>query len=309
MMNTDPYTVGCLQLRAPTLSSTDFTFIQEHMRSGEGQLFPEVVDTAKRDQITTRLLSTEGIIPSLWTLISDCRYLKHPEKVLRMLLPAIPRKIRKKKWVTIREQLFFHFNEVQSGDGAMEVQTTTSSYRTVRLTKLRPFELAYQQLWLCSYRVSKELNSYGFLELATLASRLGFSTVEIARALKQDPTHDMIQKAVRDVLCVLRPNEPFIFDASQAEPVIVSFKDYLNKTLCAPLTSVSPFITVAGPGEPMNRRCGYSSADTNDLNHLFLDKIHAPLQVYQIGGNEISSFFRQACAAYSFLWGLESEGR
>ena len=148
---------------------------------------------------------------------------------------------------------------------------------TVPGNNLDPFDLAYQQIWLCSYRVSKNLNAYGSLQLATLAYRLGFSNVQIEQELKKDPGHTAIEKAVFEALTVLRPNETFAFDANQARPVITSFKDYLDKMLGAPANKVSLFITVEGSGEPLARRCGYGSTDIKDLNHLFLDKVHAPL--------------------------------
>src|SRR5438876_10856989 len=91
MMKTDPYTVGRIQSRAPALSKSDFEFIQEGMQAG-GELFPEVSDPVRRAQITAHLLSTEEIIPSLWTLISDIRYVKQPAKILNTLLPPKPRK-------------------------------------------------------------------------------------------------------------------------------------------------------------------------------------------------------------------------
>jgi hypothetical protein len=72
-----------------------------------------------------------------------------------------------------------------------------------------------------------------------------------------------------------------------------------------PAVTVSPFITVHGPGEPLTRRCGYGPADTKDRNHLFLEKIHAPLQEYQKGGDEISSFFVKRSRHLTFFGPLD----
>ena len=306
MMNSDPYTVGRIQLRAPALSSSDYAFIQEHMQSGE--LFPEVSDPTRRAQITARLLSIEEVIPSLWTLISDIRYLRQPAKVLNILLPPTPRRGKNKRNSTLRERLSCHFAYTESIGGTMEIQTNTTSYTAILSSNLDSFELSYQQLWLCSYRVSKNLNAYGLLQLATLAHHLGFSSLEIKRALEQDPTCDIIQKAVVDALKVLRPNEAFIFDVNQANPIITSLKDYLSKILDAPTKSGSPFITVAGTEEPLNRRCGYGCMDTQDLNHLFLGTIHAPLHQYQKGGDEISSFYVKRSRHIAFFRALNLTG-
>ncbi|KAH8674430.1 hypothetical protein BGZ60DRAFT_403952 [Tricladium varicosporioides] len=308
MMNTDPYTVGCIQSRAPALSNSDFQYVEERMKPGKGELFPEVSDPVRRAQIKARLLSIKEIIPSLWTLISDIRYLKQPAKVLKTLLPPVPRKGKNRKKNTLRERFYFHFTQAESSDGTIEIQKAASSYTTIPLNSLDSFELSYQQLWLCSYRVSKNLNAYGSLQLATLAHRLGFQSPEIERELRQDPAYDIVQKAALDALKVLRPNEAFVFDADQARPVITSLKNYLSKVLEAPMKSGPPFITVAGSGEPLNRRCGYGSTDTQDLNHLFLGKIHAPLQEHQKGGDEISSFYVKQSRHIAFFGVLNLAG-
>jgi hypothetical protein len=304
MMNSDSFTVGRIQSRAPALSHSDFNFIQEHMK----ELFPEISDPARRGQIKARLLSIEELIPSLWTLISDIRYLKQPAKVLKMLLPPTPRRGKNIKRITLRERFYFHFTGIELSGSTIEIQNTTSSFAPVVLNDLDPFELSYQQLWLCSYRVSKNLNAYGLLELAALAHRLGFSSPEIDRVLDEDPTHDIIQKAVLDILKVLRPNEAFIFDANQANPVIASLKDYLTNILATPIKLDSPLITVTGSGEPLNRRCGYGPTDTKDLNHLFLGTIHTPLQEYQKGGDEISSFYVKRSRHIAFFGALNFTG-
>jgi hypothetical protein len=286
-MATDPSSIESIQSRAPALSKSDFEFIQRNMR----HLFPGVTDPTRRANISERLLTTEELIPSLWTLISDIRYLKQPAKALNTLLPPKPKKGRKGTKNSLRERFRFHFTRMESSGDTIKVQQSASSYMTIPGNHLDPFDLAYQQIWLCSYRVSKNLNVYGSLQLATLAHQLGFSNVQIDQELKRDPGHAAIEKTVFEALTVLRPNEAFAFDANQARPVITSFKDYLDKILGAPAKKVSPFITVEGSGEPLARRCGYGSTDVKDLNHLFLDKVHAPLQAYQRGGDEISSFY------------------
>jgi hypothetical protein len=285
MMATDPFSIESIQSRAPALSKSDSDFIQKNMKA----LFPGVKDPKKREDILERLLTTEELIPSLWTLISDIRYLKQPAKILNMLLPPKPKRERKGQEGTknrLRERFRFYFTRVESSGDTIEVQQCTYSGND-----LDPFELAYQQIWLCSCRVSKDLNAYGLLQLATLCHGLGFSTEKIEQELKKDPSQAVIEKAVFEALRVLRPNEAFAFNANQARPVITAYNHYLNKILGGPAKTVPPFITVEGPGEPLDRRCGYSSADTKDLNHLFLDKVHTPIQAYQRGGEEISSFY------------------
>ncbi|KAG9232707.1 hypothetical protein BJ875DRAFT_442914 [Amylocarpus encephaloides] len=286
-MNSDPETIESIQMRAPALSQSDFEYIQKRIK----EFFLRVIDPVRRADITKRLLATEELIPSLWTLISDVRYLKPSTKILNTLLPRKLGKRRKNKQNTLRERFYFHFTKVEQSGNTIEVQQSSSSYATISRNQLDSFNLAYQQLWLCSYRVSKNFNAYGSLQLATLAHRLGFSSVEIGQKLKNDPGYAVIENVVLEALKVLRPNEAFTFDANQARPIITSLNDYLDKILGSPLKTLSPFITVAGSGEPLARRCGYGSMDAKDLNYLFLETIHAPLQTYHRGGDEVSSFY------------------
>jgi hypothetical protein len=292
MMNTNPFTIESLQSRAPALCKSDFSFIHD-----SAELFPEVIDPVRRANITQRLLATEELIPSLYTLIKDIRYLKQPAAILSTLLP----KARK---ATLRERYNFHFIRMESTDDNIEVQQSTLSYTTIPRNRLDSFNVAYQQLWLCSYRVWKYPNAYGLVQLATLAHRLGFSTTEIDRELRKNPGQAVMEKAVQEVLQVLRPNEKFNFDANQARPLITSFNDYLDGMLGTPSPTAFPYITVAGLGEPLSRRCGHGCMDAEDLNHLFLEKIHAPLQEYHRGGDEISSFYVKRSRHISFFGAL-----
>lgn len=52
---TDPLTVESLQSRIPTLSISDFEYIQKHMHSGH--LFPDIKEPLQRRDVTSRLLS------------------------------------------------------------------------------------------------------------------------------------------------------------------------------------------------------------------------------------------------------------
>jgi hypothetical protein len=308
MMNTDPFTIESIHSRAPALSRSDFEFIEENMRSRE--FFPQVTDPGIRDKITQRLLATEELIPSLYTLMSDIRYLKQPAKILNILLPPKPKRRMKRTKATkatagtLRQRFYFHFTRLGSSDHAIEIQHSVLSYATVPKNGLNAFEVSYQQLWLCSCRVWKYPNAYSVRQLATLAQRLGFSSAEIEREATKDPAQAVIEKAVQDVLHILRPNEKFGFETNQATPLIASFNKYLDKMLTTPPITTPPYITVAGSGEPLARRRGLSCMDTKDLNHLFLDKIQSSLQEYRRGGEEISSFYVKRSRHIAFFGAL-----
>ncbi|CZT53457.1 uncharacterized protein RSE6_15038 [Rhynchosporium secalis] len=69
---------------------------------GSGELCPELIDPAKRADITRNLLSYEELILSLYILIKDIRYLKYPANHLSRLLPASRLRNTSGYWVLIR---------------------------------------------------------------------------------------------------------------------------------------------------------------------------------------------------------------
>jgi hypothetical protein len=107
MRDADPSSIECIQSRAPGLSRSDFDFVEERMRSGE--LFPGITDPRRRSDLALRLLTTKELIPSLWTLICDIRYLKRPAMVLNTLLP--PKEPRGRLGInnSLRERFLAHW--------------------------------------------------------------------------------------------------------------------------------------------------------------------------------------------------------
>lgn len=307
MMNSDSVSIQAVHSRAPALSKSDFDFIQQQMQSG--RLFPGVTNHLARSKITQNLLATAEIIPSFCTLFSDIRYLKEPAKLLNALLPPKPkRRIKRSKETratigTLRKRYRFHFT--MQSDHSIELQQTVVTYTSIPTDSWDAFDISYQQLWLCSYRVWKYPNAYGIRQLAMLAYRLGFSSAEIEQEVNKDPGKIIMEQALQDILRIFRPNEEIVFDANGVRPLVTSFNNYLEQFLGAPVERVSPYITVAGPGEPVSRRCGSSCMDTKDLNHLFFPTIHRPLREYNKGGNEISSFYIKRSRHLAFF-GLNS---
>jgi hypothetical protein len=115
----------------------------------------------------------------------------------------------------------------------------------------------------------------------------------------------LIEKIAIAAFQLLRPGWKFHFDASQAFQLIELFDEYLNRYLDAPIARAAACITVASPGEPLSRRCGSSYKDDEDLDHLFLETVHSPLQSYQNSGDEISSFYVKRSRHIAFFGPLE----
>ena len=79
------------------------------------------------------------------------------------------------------------------------------------------------------------------------------------------------------------------------------FEEYINRILEAPLPTSYPYISEAAPGELLSLRCGPGCQNVEDLKYLFLETIHSPLQNYQRGGEEISSFCVKRSRHISFF--------
>lgn len=116
-------------------------------------------------------------------------------------------------------------------------------------------------------------------------------STQTEREVNKIPEQNLIEKAIDDVLCTLRPNEDITIDSNKVRPLMIAFAELLDKILITPATTTSVDITVPAPGEPLTRRCGLNCKDIKDLNHLFLRNIHTPLQECYEGGNKISSFY------------------
>jgi len=296
MMQTDPITIESIQSRSPALSMSDYKFLKKSMDSGE--IFKEVVDPIQRANLTQRLLASAELIPSLYTLIKDIRYLQQPAKLLAKFLPESRKK-------TLRQRWFHHFAGTGTSNSGIEIQHGLRDYTTIPSTNLVSFDVCYQQLWLCSYRVYKYPNAYGRRVVAELAKRLGFWNLKIKFELTVDPAQAVIERTIQDVFHILRPNEKFNFDVKRARPVIASFNRYLYDLQKTAEHRKPTQITVDGPGIPLSYRCGQSQMDTRDLADLFLDKIHAPLNELGRSGDGISSFYVKRSRHIAFFGAID----
>jgi hypothetical protein len=108
------------------------------MRSGE--LFPGITDPVIRANITQRLLAIKDLIPSLYTLIKDTRYLKQPAELLTKLLLDSRKK-------TLRQRWYYYFTDTRSSNYTIEIQRgVLGPYTTILSSYLDSFDIYYQQL-------------------------------------------------------------------------------------------------------------------------------------------------------------------
>ena len=313
----DESTMAQIQLRAPAVSKCDYEFITRKMRSGE--LFPGINDSVKRTNVLQHLLAIDYLIPSLFTLFRDIRYLEPAAELLKALVPPI-----QDTTATLRGCLRSHFMCLEANDTTLPVQQSEGSYIKVAGNYQDLFELALRQLWLCSFRyvsitvgnapkrdmnpvkrTTNAPNYFLWFKLVELAHHLGFKSPEITRVLQDDP----VERVVVEMLAKFLPPQMGTLDDTQAHNVTRIIKGYLNRPTIAVATAAvnrgsAPCATVPGLGEPVVQRCGIRADDgpeNIDRSDLFLYTVHAPSCDYQNTGDDISSFFVKRCRYLAFL--------
>ncbi|KAH8799385.1 hypothetical protein F5884DRAFT_869304 [Xylogone sp. PMI_703] len=283
MESTDEFTVEALQLRVPALSRFDAEFVQNQMTSG--RLFPEIWDPAARQGITSRLMTIEHPIPTIHSLFKNLLYIEPAVRMIRDLIP--------KPWKgSLREALRFHF-DAGSTEDALEIQIGEHSYATFTGNYEHSFDLAVRQIFLCAIRYSakpprQREHSYSIAGLADLAEKLGFSSSRISTLMK----NDIYQKMVLDLLYRILPTQKAADIETGARPIVRELRELVNALGNPPADRSTPWSTVSGLGEPLSRRCGPEAwvlsdndkdRNPDDLNHIFLDKMHIPLVGLGVG--------------------------
>jgi hypothetical protein len=300
MQHINPATVEELQLRAPGASSDDLLDLEEPFR--QETLFPGIKDQIERQAIWMRLQKFPFLIPSLYTLFEDIKYLKAPAKIMRQLFPKTSQTVYK-----AIAKLFARGNQKEYRHLIQESETSPRKQK---------FAFGYRFVWLKIWRDWTDLipecprkeddepiprpqnpNKTKQCELGALAVKHGFESDEISHLASLNPDREIAKEG----LMAARDPKYFKYDKSALE-------DYLNRiplmfdqiaTPRSPSLVSRPFL-VDGPGEDLERRCGrvFNRAYKDDREHLSLDAFCPP----RIGeGRAISSFFVRASVFFAFF--------
>ncbi len=309
----DRTTADFVQLRAPGTSSEDLNILGEHFE--KGHLFSSLGDTSQRQMVWENLQNITTLIPTLYTLFEDIKYLDEPAKIMRQLFGTNGKSTR-----TIREDMYHKFSNECLEDGEFFIQVSENSYRRVECSSDGQFELGYLQLWLGVLRDWTKLgpgvprkepgekkplpqtpDPIRWYKLAALARRSGFESDMIRQLLDQDPD----RKSAKDFLLVARPPEDFEYDARTFENFVAQIADMLKSATEKTQRSQKPSLLVFGPGESLERRCGrtFNNAWKADRKHLFLDTLYAPQRG---NGGGVSSFLVRSSVFFHFFGRLDT---
>lgn len=297
----DHATVSFLQSRAPGHAQEDMDAVQNAFH--KMQIFKSIPPGQTRQAIWRALQKTTTLIPTLYTLFEDIKYLMAPSKILRQLFPKTSK--------TVCQAMGGIFVGSKSSNQIVIQESEDAFRRQSGLPKDR-FDAGYRQIWLCSWRHWTELipecprkednektpqpqnpSQSRWFQLGSLATKLGFESPQISQIISEDPDLEI----AREVLVKARDPEVFEYD-------VIAFEDYVRKISLmfksAVPKSLSPMPLTEGKGYPLDRRCGreYERAYYSNKKYLFLDRMQSTTTERR---QVVSSHFVRAAIFFAFF--------
>jgi hypothetical protein len=308
MQHVNPATVEGLQLRAPGSSSNDLLALEEPFR--QEKLFPGIKDQTERQAIWMRLQNFPFLIPSLYTLFEDIKYLKAPAKIMRRLFPKTSK--------TVYQAMTELFKARNQTENRYLIQDSETTFHQESGCRIEQIEFGYRSVWLKTWRQWTELvpecpkkedgkptpqpqtpDPTKWYELAALAAKHGFESEQISHFTSLNPDVEIVKEALRTA----RDPRFFRYDKSALEDYLTGMLDTFDRIATPKSPSlVSPPLLVDGLGETLERRCGrvFDRAYKDDREHLFL----GALSHSKAGeGSGISSFFVRTSVYFAFFGG------
>ncbi|KAK0628283.1 hypothetical protein B0T17DRAFT_614224 [Bombardia bombarda] len=301
----DCHTVELLQLRAPGYSSHDFSIVAKHFQ--EGKLFPAIQNQSDRKRIWENLRTILHLIPSLYSLFEDVKYLKGPARIVRQLCPS--------SRFSTREAMWRIFTGHSLPNNEYPIQVWETDYQSFLGSTSDQFEFGYRQVYLYAWRHWTELvpecpkkedgedtpmpqrpDPRTWCGIAKLAAKVGFESDEIDRLIASDPDREI----AREALLKARSPEYFEYGESAFEGYLTQLTHIFNLAMEKPRADSAPVMLVPGCGESLERRCGrvFDNAYKNDRKHLFLGHLYSQ----NFGnGSGVSSFAVRASVYFAFF--------
>ncbi|KAI9770970.1 MAG: hypothetical protein M1840_002674 [Geoglossum simile] len=307
MRITDQTTVKALEVRAPGDSKADLAALEPLFRSSE--LFSAVQSPDDRKNIWNNLQQVKGLIPIIESFFEDFKYLGPPARIMRQLFGKTKRTVYKEM-----DDIFLE------GGSQLTVQDSDQTSYSVPGNETDRFEFGYRQVWLYAWRhflklipecprkedgqptpVPQEPSKYRWCQFPSLASQLGFQSDQINRLMSLNPYREI----ARDAL--LKAHD--LDDCEYEEAVFGTYQDQIARIIQMAMTRVArngprtytkPTLSVGGPGEALERRCGrtFGNAYKHDRKFLFLDSLYDPVAGEREG---ISSFYVRSSVYFAFF--------
>ena len=293
----DSESVLYLQSRAPGASQRDFEVVSSTIV--RKLIFKGLSDEQKRMEIISRLSHIKHLIPSIYTLQQDCKYVRQCGYVLKRLILG---KSCIMQMRTVREMAVHAFKS--GADDSWEIHSPLFLGR-LKLLYLHIMQdlvaLSGEHCLMEDNELRQEPLTYdqkAWVELAGRAVKLGFKSNEISRLACVDADREIFRKMFLDA----RPPPAYEYDESELEGTIMSIIDSLNRTTRLRRDSPSEASLTSAVGEKMSRRCGrqYSAAYARDRHCYTPNVVNC-----KVGpGKDVTSLFVWRSIFHAF-WGSE----
>jgi Protein of unknown function (DUF3723) len=303
----DSTTAKRIHSRAPGSSKEDLASLQKDFEKCE--LFPSANESQDRQMIWENLQGIKTLIPTLYTLFEDMKYLKEPATVMRRLFGLFG-----KGKGTIREEMYHNFDPQNLEDDECLIEESENIFKPVQCSSDDRFEIGYRQVWLYAWRhwselipavprkekrekmpVPQEPDPAIWHQLANMAYGLGFNSNEIARRRSRNPDRE----GAENYLLRAWPPEEFEYDKESLITQITYMIKLATKKKQQKIP-IKPPLLISGLGEDIERRYGraFNKAYEADRKHLFLGTLYNPREGE---GGGISSFLVRSSVYFAFF--------
>ena len=303
MQKIDTATVKSLELRAPRSSTIDFETLQGQILNGH--IF-SAFNREDREAIWAEISAISGLIPSLYTMFEDIKYLHECADCMQQLISS-----------TSRDTIFSALKE--SFKDANQVARECILQQSESVFVVRPgavsdrFELGYRQLWLYAMRHFRQMakdpkknklkakprveraNEAVLVEFGALAFKLGFDNDQIRKLRERSADREI----ARQVLLKARCPKRYEYDDALFESYVSQIVDIFLAAVPAAIEDTSPALVSNDPNASGDR-CGFAAEDADEHDHkfLFIQNIHTKSEEQ---GESITSFFVRRSVYFSFF--------
>ncbi|KAF5565958.1 hypothetical protein FPHYL_3999 [Fusarium phyllophilum] len=256
LINVDTEDVKEFQLRVPGVSQVDYRYLAELIEGGIA--FKRLTNVEERSQILHRMKNINYLLPSIYTLQKDFKY-------LRLCTDTMKRLLHGKRKIPLTAQVlaydaFSHKDPIGPNDVFFERLKSLYLYimqDLVELTGEWPLLEDGEEPPEAPFR-----HPTNWHRLAQKARRLGFESDEIMRLAVTNPDEQVASKALQDA----RPTALYEYDESEMQNILSRIVHEFTRARARASTDIESTFTTIGSGEPIARRCGrqYSGAYMRD---------------------------------------------
>jgi hypothetical protein len=306
MKRVDRATVKAIELTAPGACRADAEVLYGKLRSG--RIFG-AFDEQEREAIWIEVLrvSTDCLIPSLYSFFEDLNYLNRVADCVNRLIELSPGQ-------TLSSALVDRaFKDVNQRADQCVIQVSDSSFIFRTGSRADRVYFGIQQIWICAMRdfnqvpaepkrknllanpARKEADENVLYEFATLAYRLGFESDQIYSLTRRSPDREI----ARNALLKARKPDRYQYDEAVFEDCVEQIVRMFSKA--QPVTREQA--RAAAEADASNRppkRCGMPQIQDHERDRLtlFLDKLH---NISEEQCDEMSSFFIRRSVYFAYF--------